>query len=83
MFLSDCAATSSSSPPVNDDEIDGETLSEILREQQTAWEDTISENPTDLLQPTHPIDDQMICNLQTIASRLAVKAEQLIGNKYV
>ena len=49
MFLSDCAATSSSSPPVIDDEIDGDIPSEILREQQTAWEDPISENLTDLL----------------------------------
>jgi len=61
--------------PIIDEEIDGDILSETLREQQTAWEDTISENSTDLLQPTHPIDDQMICNTQTIASRLAAKAE--------
>jgi len=39
----------------------------------------VSEDPSDLLEPSHPIDEQMICDMQSIASRLAAKAEQLIG----
>jgi len=64
---------------VTNDDIDGDTVSEILREQQTAWEDAVSEDPSDLLEPSHPIDEQMICDIQSIANRLAAKTEQLIG----
>ena len=61
------------------DEIDSDTVSEILKEEQIAWEDAVSEDPSDLLEPSHPIDQQMISDIQAIGSRLATKAEQLIG----
>ena len=38
------------------DEIDSDTVSEILKEEQIAWEDAVSEDPSDLLEPSHPID---------------------------
>lgn len=72
-------SVSSCSPAVTNDDDGGDALGEFLREQQTAWEDAVSENLVDLLEPTHPIDEQMICDIQSIASRLAAKAEQLIG----
>ena len=72
-------SVSSGGPMVTNNDINGDTVSEILREQQTAWEDAFSEDSSDLLEPSHPIDDQMICDIQAIASRLAAKAEQLIG----
>jgi len=50
-------SVSSCSPVVTNDDI----VSEILREQQTAWEDAVSEDPLDLLEPSHPIDECMIC----------------------
>ena len=31
------------------------------------------------LEPGHPIDDQIICDIQSITSRLVRKAEQLLG----
>jgi len=72
-------SVSGCSPVVTNGDINGDTVSEILREQQTAWEDEVSEDPSDLLEPSHPIDGQMICDIQSIASSLAAKAEQLIG----
>jgi len=79
IFLSDSSSVSSNSQP----EIENDTLGEFIREQQTAWEDAISEIPTDLPKPSHPIDEQLICDIQTIASRLAAKAQQLIGKQHV
>jgi len=64
--------------PVVTNDIDGDTVSEILRKQQIAWEDAVSEDPSDLLEPSHLIEEQMICDIQLIVSRLAAK-EQLIG----
>ena len=62
-------SVSSCSSVVTNDDINGDTVCEILRDQQTAWEDAVSEDPSDLLEPSRPID---------IPSRLAAKAEQLI-----
>jgi len=49
---------------VTNDDIDSDTVSKILREQQIAWEDAVSEDTSDLLEPSHPIDEQMICDMQ-------------------
>ena len=61
------------------EEIEKDSLDEILEEQQIAWEDATGEIQTDLLEPNHPIDHQMICDINSIARRLVSKAEQLLG----
>ena len=76
---SDCGSLASSNPSVINDEIERDTVGEILKEQQTAWEDATDETQIDPLEPGHPIDNQMICDIQSIASRLVGKAEQLLG----
>jgi len=68
-------SVSGCSPVVTNDDIDGDTVSE----QQTAWEGAVSEDPLDLLELSHPIDQQTVCNIRQFASRLVAKAEQLIG----
>jgi len=40
---------------VTNDDINGDTVCEILREQQTAWEDAVF--PSNLLESSHPIDE--------------------------
>ena len=49
-----------------------------------AWEEVTSDAPEEVqldysLEPTVPLDQQMICDIQKIAGRLAAKANQLIG----
>ena len=49
-----------------------------------AWEDATTDTPADVrvvssLEPTLPLDQQMICDIQKIAGQLAAKANQLIG----
>ena len=63
----------------NDDPLDA-----LLLEQQMAWEEVTSDAPEEVqldysLEPTVPLDQQMICDIQKIAGRLAAKANQLIG----
>ena len=55
-----------------------------MLEQQTAWEAETNDVPADVqvdsnLRPAVPLDQQMICDIQKIAGRLATKASQLIG----
>ena len=76
--LSDDTLNSSLDSGTNE-EIEKDSLDEILEEQQIAWEDATGEIQTDLLEPNHPIDHQMICDINSIASRLVSKAEQLLG----
>ena len=71
-----------------------ESIDLFLQEQEVAWQDatssitethdaTTTATQTDVtavsLDPPHPIDDQMICDIRAIASRLASKAHQLLG----
>ena len=64
---------------VSSKEIDDSTLEELLKDQQIAWQDATDETPTDPLEPNQPLDNQMICDIQSIANRLVSKAEQLLG----
>ena len=53
-------------------------------EQQTAWEAATNDVQADVqvnsnLEPAVPLNQQMICDIQKIAGRLAAKASQLIG----
>ena len=90
LSTSDCMSTSTTSDDtsisdsinvvsVEDEEIERDALEEILIEQQTAWKDATDETQMDPLEPSHPIDNQMICDINSIASRLVSKAEQLLG----
>ena len=67
----------------NDSEVESECIEEFLEQQQEAWEDAT--NRTDdtegYLDPTHPIDESMICDIKAIASQLASKAQQLLGKQ--
>ena len=62
-------------------------LSTILLDQQKAWKDTTADEQTDDsatahpigLDPEVPLDHQMICDIQKLASRLAAKSAQLLG----
>lgn len=80
---SDCVSLASCNSSVINNEIERDTLDEILKEQQMAWEGTSNEAQIDLLEPGYPIDNQMICDIQTIASRLVGKAEQLLGKSFL
>ena len=60
-------------------EIDESILEELLKDQQIAWQDATDETPTNLLEPNQSLDNQIICDIQSIASRLMSKAEQLLG----
>ena len=47
-----------------------------------AWEDATTDTPADVrvessLEPTLPLDQQMICDVQKIAGRLAAKQTNL------
>ena len=87
---SDCMSTSTTSDDtfnsdsptgdsVDDEGIERNALEEILVEQQIAWKDATDDTQMDPLEPSHPIDNQMICDINSIASRLVSKAEQLLG----
>ena len=73
------------SPEFNsEDTIEDDALTTLLFEQQTAWEEATNDVPADIqvdsnLEPAVPLDQQMICDIQKIAGRLAAKASQLIG----
>ena len=70
-----------------------ESIDLFLQEHEAAWQDATSSTESHTvtatsthsdatavsLDPTHPIDHQMICDIKTIASRLASKAHQLLG----
>ena len=81
---SDDSSTESPALHFSNDKIEDDGLSTILLEQQMAWEDATNDTPADVrvessLEPTLPLDQQMICDIQKIAGRLAAKANQLIG----
>ena len=64
------------------DEID-EVINTVLQEQQKSREDATADTEShladDTLEPPAPLDNQMICDIQKIASRLAAKSRQLLG----
>ena len=75
-------------------ENEGESIESFLQGQEAAWHDATSfttESCTSIaavshtdattvsLDPPHPIDNQMLCDIRAIASRLASKAHQLLG----
>ena len=75
-------------------ENEGESIESFLQDQEAAWHDATSsttESCTSItaashtdattvsLDPPHPIDNQMLCDIRAIASRLASKAHQLLG----
>ena len=43
-------------------------LDEFLKEQQQAWEDATTTETDQSLDPAHPIDEEMLCDIKTIAS---------------
>ena len=59
--------------------MDEDMLEELLKDQQIAWQDATDDTPTDPLEPNQPLDIQRICDIQSIASGLVSKAEQLLG----
>ena len=72
----------STSTVVTTDDLD-EALSTVLQEQQKSWEDATADIliylADDDLDPPMPLDNQIICDIQKIASRLAAKSSQLLG----
>ena len=66
----------------NDSEVEPQRIEEFLKQQQPAWEDAT--NCTEgYLDPTHPINELMICDIKAIASRLSSKSQQLLGKCYM
>ena len=59
--------------------MEGGSLEEFLEEQQQAWEDTTATETDESLDPAYPIDEEMMCDIKAIASRLASKSQQLLG----
>ena len=52
----------------------------MLLEQQRSWVDTSTDTHielTDSLDPPMPLDHQMICDIQTLTSRLVAKSHRL------
>ena len=76
------ASMPSTSTVATTDDLD-EALSIVLQEQQKSWEDATADTQIyladDDLDPPMPLDNQMICDIQKIASRLAAKSSQLLG----
>ena len=85
---SSTSSTSTIEPPTAVTTED-DMLNTILLDQQTAWENTTAVEQTDdstaahpiSLDPEVPLDQQMICDIQKLASRLAAKSAQLLGMK--
>ena len=61
--------------------LENDTLDEILSEQQEAWQDATADKPVDLPEPSDPVNNAMLCYIQKYASKLAGKANQLIGKQ--
>ena len=82
---SDDASTGSpASLNISEDTTEDDGLTTLLLEQQMAWEDATTDTPDDVqiessLEPAVQLDQQMICDIQKIAGRLAAKANQLIS----
>ena len=78
--------TSSHLIDCNEDVSDDDPFDTLLLEQQMAWEEVTSDAPEEVhldvgLEPTVPLDQQMICDIQKIAGRIAAEVSQLIGKK--
>jgi len=87
---SSMSSTSSSLPlePPTAITIEDDVINSVLSDQQTAWEDTTADKQADddddnsvpfSLDPAVPLDHQMICDIQKLASRLVAKSYQLLG----
>ena len=65
---------------VTTDDLD-EALSTVLQEQQKSWEDATADTQiylaNDDLDPPMLLDNQMICDIQEIASRLDLQQNQV------
>ena len=76
------ASMPSTSTVVTTDDLD-EALSTVLQEQQKSWDDATADTQIyladDDLDPPMPLDNQIICDIQKIASRLVAKSSQLLG----
>ena len=84
--LDDISQASSNLADCNEDVSDDDALDALFLEQQLAWEEATSDVLEEVhldagLEPTVPLDQQMICDIQKIAGRLAAKSSQLIGKK--
>jgi len=75
----DISQASSNLADRNEDVSDDDPLDTLLLEQQLAWEEATSDALEEVhldagLEPTVPLDQQMICDIQKIAGRLAAKS---------
>ena len=73
--------------PAVERDIEIDIIDTVVIEQLTAWEDVTADDQADpvsaTLDPPVPLDEQMIYDIQKIASRLAAKSSQLIGKKQI
>ena len=69
--------------PAVERDVEIDIIDTVVLEQLTAWEDATADDQAEpvnaTLDPPVPLDEQMICDIQKIASRLAAKSSQLIG----
>ena len=65
-------------------EMDVDSIDQLLREQQCNWEDATDSNEItdndENLDPSQPVDEEMICDINAIDSQLASKS-QLLGKQ--
>ena len=61
--------------------MEAEFIGSFLEDEQQAWTDATSEDTDEPYGPAYPVDEQMLCDIRAIASRLASKAQQLLGKQ--
>ena len=61
--------------------MEAEFIGTFLEDEQQVWTDATSEDTDDSFGPAYPVDEQMLCDIRAIASRLASKAQQLLGKQ--
>jgi len=53
----------------------------FLEDEQQAWIDATCDDTDESVDSSYPVDEQMLCDIKAIASRLASKAQQLLGKQ--
>jgi len=63
--------------------MEAEFIGSFLEDEQQAWTDATSEDTDKTFDSGYPVDEQILCDIKAIASHLASKAQQLLGNQNI
>jgi len=61
--------------------MEAEFIGYFLEDEQQAWIDATCDDTDESVDSSYPVDEQMLCDIKAIASRLASKAQQLLGKQ--